>query len=528
MASAVADYVVVGGGTAGCVLAARLSEDDASVVLLEAGPPDDLAHIAVPAELGFLFKTHLDWDLQTDPEPALDGRRGYLPRGRVLGGSSSINGMVYIRGHRADFEEWARVAGEDWGPDHVLPYFKRSEDNERGADAFHGVGGAIAVSDGRSGIALPDRWVEAAVQAGYEPNADFNAGEQEGVGRYQVTQRDGRRSSSATGFLAPARERANLEVVTDAHAARIVLERGRATGVEYLRHGRMQTVSAAREIVVAAGAYGSPQVLMLSGIGPAGHLSALGIDVLADLPVGENLLDHPMVLLSYLTTEPGLFSMFTPANRALYDREHRGPFATNLAEAGGFMSTRGGLEGPDIQFHTGVATYHDNGLGVPFADGQSFGPNVTKPTSRGTVSLRSTVPTAKPRILHNFLETAEDRATMMEGVRIALRIAEQPALRAVRAAVHNAPASASDDDVMDFVRRNTQTDYHPVGTCAMGDVVDGQLRVQGTEGLRVADASVMPTIVRGNTNAATVMIAEKAADLIRGRRAPEPEPWGRR
>jgi choline dehydrogenase len=508
-----ADYVIVGGGTAGCALAARLSEDDVSVVLLEAGPPDDLPEIAVPAMLGFLFKTHLDWDFDTDPEPALDGRRGYLPRGRMLGGSSSINGMVYIRGNRADFAEWAEVAGGAWSYEHVLPYFKRSEDNERGADAYHGAGGPLGVADGRSGITLPDVWVEAAVQAGYEHNADFNGASQEGVGRYQVTQRD----------VTPALGRPNLQVLTDAHAAQIVVQRGRATGVDVLCGGRLETVHADREVIVCAGAYGSPQLLMLSGIGPRAHLSAFGIAVHEDLPVGENLQDHPCVLMSYVTTVPGLFSAFTPENRALFDRERRGPFASNLAEAGGFVSTRPGVRGPDVQFHAGASTYHDNGLGAPFADGQSFGPNVAKPTSRGTVSLRSPMPTAKPRILHNFLATEEDRRTMVEGMRIALRIADQPALRAIRAAPHQVPASDSEADIMDFVRRNAQTNYHAAGTCAMGGVVDAELRVLGVDGLRVADASVMPTIVRGNTNAATLMIAEKAADLIRGRPAPAPE-----
>jgi choline dehydrogenase len=518
-----ADYVIVGGGAAGCALAARLSEDDVSVVLLEAGPPDDLPEIAVPAMLGFLFKTHLDWDFDTDPEPALDGRRGYLPRGRMLGGSSSINGMVYIRGNRADFAEWAEVAGDAWSYEHVLPYFKRSEDNERGADAYHGAGGPLGVADGRSGITLPDVWVEAAVQAGYEHNADFNGASQEGVGRYQVTQRDGTRSSSASAFLTPALGRPNLQVLTDAHAAQIVVQRGRATGVDVLCGGRLETVHADREVIVCAGAYGSPQLLMLSGIGPRAHLSAFGIAVHEDLPVGENLQDHPCVLMSYVTTVPGLFSAFTPENRALFDRERRGPFASNLAEAGGFVSTRPGVRGPDVQFHAGASTYHDNGLGAPFADGQSFGPNVAKPTSRGTVSLRSPMPTAKPRILHNFLATEEDRRTMVEGMRIALRIADQPALRAIRAAPHQVPASDSEADIMDFVRRNAQTNYHAAGTCAMGGVVDAELRVLGVDGLRVADASVMPTIVRGNTNAATLMIAEKAADLIRGRPAPAPE-----
>ena len=519
-----ADYVIVGGGTAGCALAARLSEDQAAeVVLLEAGPPDDLPEIAIPATLGLLFKTHVDWDFQTDPEPALDGRRGYLPRGRMLGGSSSINGMVYIRGNRADFDEWSAVAGTAWDYEHLLPYFKRSEDNERGADDFHAVGGPLGVSDGRSGLPITDLWVDAAQQAGYEHNPDFNGASQDGVGRYQVTQRDGLRSSTAAAFLAPARDRPNLTVTTDAHATRLLIEGGRAAGVEVLRHGAVETVRAAREVIVCAGAYGSPQLLMLSGIGPAAELAPLGVEAVENLPVGENLLDHPVVLMSYLTSVPGLFSAFTDENRALFERERRGPFASNLAEVGGFVSTRPGLAGPDVQFHAGVSTYHDNGLGVPFADGYSFGPNLAKPTSVGKLSLRSAMPTAKPRILHNFLATDADRATMIEAMRISLRIAEQPAIRDAVTSVHRAPASDSEEDIMDFVRRNAQTNYHAAGTCAIGSVVDPELRVLGVEGLRVADASVMPTITRGNTNAATLAIAEKAADLVRGRPAPAPE-----
>jgi choline dehydrogenase len=522
MLAMTSDFIVIGGGTAGCALAARLSEgDDTSVTLLEAGPVDDLPEIGVPAMLGLLFKTHVDWDFATDPEPALDGRCGYLPRGRMLGGSGSINGMVYIRGNRADFDEWAALGCDGWGYDDVLPYFVRSEDNERGADAYHGVGGPLGVSDGRSGLTLPDAWVEAALQAGHQHNADFNGATQEGVGRYQVTQRDGMRCSSSAGYLTPARERPNLEVLTDAYATRIVLDGGRATGVEFVRHGRASVLRAAREVIVCAGAYQSPQLLMLSGMGPASHLRGLGLEVVEDLPVGENLLDHPVALMSYTTKAPGLFSAFTAENRALFDEHRRGPFASNLAEAGGFLCTRAGLAAPDIQFHSGVSTYHDNGLGVPFADGQAFGPNLAKPTSRGRVTLRSAVPTAKPRILHNFLATEEDRATMIEGMRMALHIAEQPALTEIRLEVHRAPASDSDADVWDYVRRTAQTNYHAAGTCAMGSVVDPELRVLAVDGLRVADASVMPTIVRGNTNAPTLMIAEKAADLILGRPAPK-------
>jgi choline dehydrogenase len=519
-----ADYVIVGGGSAGCVLAARLSEDEgAEVVLVEAGPPDDLPEIHIPALLGLLFKTHVDWDFSTDPEPGLDWRRGYVPRGKMLGGSSSINGMVYIRGNRADFDEWGAIVGPQWNYEHVLPYFKRSEDNERGADVFHGVGGPLGVSDGRSGLDLPGIWVEAALQAGYAHNPDFNGTEQEGVGRYQYTQRDGARSSCSSAFLTPALDRPNLSVVTHAYATRLLFDGGRATGVEVLRHGNVEQLHAGREVIVSAGAYGSPQLLMLSGIGPADHLRPMGIEVREDLPTGENLLDHPVVLMSWLTKIKGIFSELTPENRELWERERRGPFASNLPEVGGFISTRSDLAGPDIQLHAGVSTYHHNGLGTPFADGCSFGPNLAKPSSVGKVALRSPMPTAKPRILHNFLATEEDRATMIEGMRISLEIADRPAMREVIERPHAVPASASEEDIMEFVRANAQTNYHCVGTCALGSVVDAELRVLGVDGLRVVDASVMPTLLRGNTNAATIMIAEKGADLLRGRPAPPPQ-----
>jgi choline dehydrogenase-like flavoprotein len=519
-----ADYVIIGGGSAGCALAARLSEDEgAEVVLVEAGPPDDLPEIHVPALLGLLFKTHVDWDLSTDPEPGLDWRRGYVPRGRMLGGSGSINGMVYIRGNRADFDEWGRVAGAEWDYEHVLPYFKRSEDNERGADEFHGAGGPLGVSDGRSGLELPGIWVEAAVQAGHPNNLDFNGATQEGVGRYQYTQRDGARESCATAFLTPALGRPNLTVVTHAHATRLLFDGGRASGVEVMRGGALEQLHADREVIVSAGAYGSPQLLLLSGIGPAEDLRRMGIEVRADLPVGENLLDHPVVLMSWLTRVRGIFSQLTPENRELWERERRGPFASNLPEVGGFLSTRPDLPGPDVQLHAGVSTYHHNGLGTPFADGCSFGPNLAKPTSVGKLSLRSPMPTAKPRILHNFLMTGEDREAMVAGMRICLDIAGQPAMRDAIERPHAVPASTSEEDIMEFVRANAQTNYHCVGTCALGSVVDPELRVQGVEGLRVVDASVMPTVVRGNTNAATIMIAEKAADLLRGRPAPPPQ-----
>jgi choline dehydrogenase len=519
-----ADYVIVGGGTAGCVLAARLSEDEGcEVTLVEAGPPDDLPEIHTPALLGFLFKSHLDWDLLTDAEPGLDYRQSELPRGKMLGGTSSINGMVYIRGNRADFAEWSEIAGPEWDYEHLLPYFKRSEDNERGEDLFHGVGGPLGVSDIRSGLPFSDVWVEAATQAGFDHNPDFNGASQEGVGPYQVTQRDGERSSTSSAFLTPNLSRSNLSVVTDAHASRIVFAGSRAVGVEVLRNGTPEILHASREVIVAAGAYHSPQLLMLSGVGPGAQLSAFGINVREELPVGKNLRDHAVVLMSWTTSIPGVFSSFTPENFDLYQREHRGPFACNMAEVGGFVRTRSGLDGPDIQLHASATTYHPHGQGSPFADGATFGPNLAKATSVGTVTLRSPMPTAKPRIVHNFLTTAEDRATMLEGMRLTLDIADQPAVRDVLVDPYLVPASRSDEDIMDFVRRYAQTNFHACGTCAIGDVVDSELRVLGLEGLRVVDASVMPTLIRGNTNAPTIAIAEKAADLIRGRQALPPE-----
>jgi choline dehydrogenase len=514
------DYVVVGGGSAGCTLAARLSEqDDATVALIEAGPVDDLPEIRIPARLGLLFKTHMDWDFHSEPEPGLGLRRDYLPRGRVLGGSGSLNGMVYIRGHRADFDDWAAIGLDGWSYDEVLPYFKRSEDNERGEDRYHGAGGPLTVSDNRSGQRLADAWVEAAMQAGLDHNADFNGETQEGVGRYQVTQRDGMRCSASRAFLDPARERPNLTVITDAHATRIGFAGKRATGVEFLRFGELRELRAAREVILCAGAYQSPQLLMLSGIGPGDHLRPLGIDVREDLPVGDNLVDHPTVLMTYSTTIEGIFGAWTPENLALLENEARGPLSSNLAEAGGFARTRAGLEAPDVQFHAGVSMYVEGGLGVQTGHGHGFGPNVAKPTSRGQVRLRSAMPTAKPRIFTNYLATDEDREAMLAGMRVALEIAEQPAVRDIRREAVRAPASDSEEDIWAFVRETAQTNYHPAGTCAMGSVVDSRLRVLGVDGLRVADASVMPTIVRGNTNAAAIMIAEKAADLIRGRDA---------
>jgi choline dehydrogenase-like flavoprotein len=513
------DYVIVGAGSAGCVLAARLTEDpDVRVAVLEAGGPDSADEIRTPAAFPAVFKSSLDWDLLGEQEPGLDHRRLYLPRGRVIGGSSSINAMIYIRGNRADYDEWAAIGCDGWAYDDVLPYFKRSEDNERGEDAFHGVGGPMSVSESRSMHPLVDTMLEAAQLAGHEHNPDFNGARQEGVGRFQLTQREGLRCSAAGAFLHPAESRPNLDVLTDAMATRIVFEGDRAVGVEVARRG---VVRAEREVILSAGAYQSPVLLMLSGIGPAGDLAPLGIEVREDLPVGHNLQDHCMAQVNYLTDEPSLFLAVTPENIALLQQEGRGPLSSNIPEAGGFMRSRAGLDAPDLEFHFAPSLFFDEGLTAPADHGYCFGPVVVKPTSRGRVMLRAPLPDSKPRVLCNFLTTEEDRRSMLDGLRLALAIAEQAPLRQAMRAPFSVPESDSDADLLAFARRAGQTVYHPTSTCAMGAVVDSELRVLGTEGLRVVDASVMPTITRGNTNAPTMMIAERAADLIRGRRPSE-------
>jgi choline dehydrogenase len=522
---AVYDYVIVGAGSAGCVVAARLSEDpDVKVALVEAGGPDTAPEIHTPAAFPAVFKTSLDWDLLGEQEPGLGNRRLYLPRGRVLGGSSSINAMIYIRGNRADYDEWAAMGLEGWGYDDVLPYFKRAEDNERGEDMYHGVGGPLGVSDSRSMHPLVNTMIEAAQQAGHEHNPDFNGARQEGVGRFQLTQRGGMRCSCSVAYLSPARGRPNLDILTHAMTTRVLFEGDRAVGVEVVRGGDAEEIRAQREVILSAGTYQSPVLLMLSGIGPADDLAPLGIEVRENLPVGENLQDHCMAQVNYLTDEPSLFMCVTPENIALLESEGRGPLTSNIPEAGAFFRTRPGLDAPDIEFHFAPSMFFDEGLTAPHDHGYCFGPVVIKPTSRGRVMLRAPLPDSKPRVLSNFLTTQEDRDTMEAGVRMAMEIAEQPAMKAVERAPYLVPASDSKEDIWAFIERATQTVYHPTSSCSMGQVVDAELRVYGTEGLRVVDASVMPTITRGNTNAPTIMIAEKAADLIKSAAGSKVEP----
>jgi choline dehydrogenase len=526
------DYVIVGAGSAGCVLAARLSEDpDVQVCVLEAGPPDAVENIHVPVQFAKLFKTQVDWDYSTAPEPFLDRRRVYLPRGKTLGGSSSMNAMIYIRGNRADYDGWRDGGATGWGYDDLLPYFLRSEDNERGASPYHAAGGPLSVSDGRSLNPMAHAFVDAAAQAGYAVTEDFNGATQDGFGLYQLTQRGGRRCSAAVAYLHPALERPNLHVETRVQAYRLIFDGDRAVGVAGEQYGKAVEFRAEREVIVAAGAYNSPQLLMLSGIGPAAQLMLRQIEPRVDLPVGENLQDHPTAGAAWTTTQPvSLLVAALPESAAThlddFLQNGRGPLTSNVGEGGGFIRTRGGLDAPDIQFHAVPVMFIDEGLSDPPDHGFVLSACVLKPESRGSVTLASADPTAKPVIRHNYYAAEADMQSALGGLRAVLELARQDALKPYCEAPHTYPDGEDEESLRAHIRRNAQTIYHPAGTCAIGSVVDSDLRVLGVEGLRVVDASVMPTVVRGNTNAPTIAIAERASDLIRGRVPLAAEPAG--
>ena len=531
------DYIVVGAGSAGCVLAARLSEDPATrVLLLEAGPPDRSIWIHLPIGYGkTMWDSRYNWCFYTDPEPTMNGRRIYWPRGKTLGGSSAINGLIYIRGQREDYDRWRALGNIGWGYDDVLPYFIRSEGNERGAGPFHGGDGPVRVSNIAHRHVLIDAFIDGAASLGVPRNDDFNGATQEGAGYFQLTTRKGWRSSAATAYLNPARRRPNLRIETGAYATKLLLEGRRATGVSYRQNGRDLEARCTREVLLAAGAIQSPQLLQLSGIGPPALLAQHGIAVVHELPgVGENLQDHLQIRLIYECTRPittndelrSLAGRIKIGLQWLFAR--RGPLAVGINQGGCFMrALPSEAATPDIQFHVATLSADMAGGAVHPFSGFTLSICPLRPASRGRVAIRSRDPMQPPSMQPRYLTEELDRRTTVAGMRAARAIAQSGPMRAfVRREVKPGPEAISDDALLEFARNNGATIFHPSGTCKMGNdplaVVDARLRVQGIGGLRVIDCSIMPVLISGNTNGPVIMIAEKAVDMIREdvRRAP--------
>ena len=531
------DYIIVGAGSGGCSLASRLADScpDATIALIEAGPHTDrnpLVNMPVGVAAVVPNKLKTNYGYLTTPQPGLAGRRGYQPRGRGFGGSSAINAMIYTRGHPLDYDEWAQRGCEGWSWAQVLPYFRHAEGNERGADAWHGDAGPLTVSDLRYRNPFSKRFVQAAVDAGYKPNHDFNGADQEGVGFYQVTQRDGRRCSVARAYIYD-RARPNLQTIADATVLRVIFEGKRASGVELVRDGRTERLEARAEVVLAGGAFNSPQLLMCSGIGPAAHLQSLGIDLLHDAPeVGQNLIDHVDFTINkrVKSIEPTGFSLRGMARMlpqfVTFTRHGRGMLSSNVAEAGGFLKSRPTLDRPDLQLHFCAALVDDHNRRIHWGHGYSLHVCVLRPHSRGTVTLASADARTAPVIDPRFLSDTRDLDLLVEGAKMARRILDSPSLALHGGAELYTDARQSDAQLRQTIADHADTIYHPVATCRMGadarSVVDPQLRVRGVTGLRIVDASVMPTLIGGNTNAPTVMIGERAADLIAATRRDGP------
>ncbi len=522
------DYIIVGAGSAGCVLANRLTASGRHrVLLLEAGGKDRNIWIHIPLGYAKLFNdARVNWMYNSEPEPELNNRRTIQPRGKVLGGSSSINGLLYIRGQHEDFDHWRQLGNTGWSFEDVLPYFRRAENQERGADEFHGTGGPLCVSDVSEPHPLCEAFIEAAQQAGFPRNDDFNGAAQEGAGYFQLTCRNGRRWSTAAGYLRQARGRANLAVVPNALTTRILFDGRRATGVEYRQGGATHVAHARGEVILAAGAFNSPQLLQLSGVGPAALLRPLGINVIADMPgVGADLQDHLQVRMQYRCTEPITMNDVVHSWRhkvgagLRYAFLRKGMLTIGAGYAGGFFRTSSAVATPDVQLHFLIFSMEKVGAALHPFPGFIASVCQLRPESRGYVRITSADPAKPPAIQPCYLSSERDRDTLIAGMKLLRRIMDRPAMRRYIAEERApGPSCTSDADLLAFARENGATVFHPTSTCRMGPdesaVVDERLRVRGLERLRVVDASVMPTVVSGNTNAATVMIGEKGADMI--------------